>query len=206
MKNNGNLTVTGSFYAEYYNSTAKDARLNVASDLNSTYFSMSGENSIITVGGNINSNITTSGAVIFNGTEKQEVTYITAPTMIIENTSSEGVCFMWYISPTKLFNHKGNAFSLYQNGEYSTFNDYDKDGLLDNLDSDPVVFDYDYYYTKRADITGDGQTNIMDLVRFKKNFIGEKDLIDIDEDGNISSYDLVVMRKILLKKFDFMGA
>ena len=38
-----------------------------------------------------------------------------------------------------LFDHKGNNFTLYNNGIGSTFTDYDKDGLFDNEDPHPII-------------------------------------------------------------------
>ena len=61
--------------------------------------------------------------------------------MIIDNQSEEGVVFSNAINVSTLFDHKGNAFTLYNSGNGSTFNDYDGDGLKDNEDPAPTVYE-----------------------------------------------------------------
>ena len=79
-----------------------------------------------------------SGTVIFAGSEKQTVSYLVAPNIIIENNSSNGVYFANPITVNTLFNHNGNNFTLYNEGIGSTFVDYDGDGKLDNVDPYPT--------------------------------------------------------------------
>lgn len=59
--------------------------------------------------------------------------------MEITNTSSEGVVFASPILVTTLFDHHQNNFSLYADGEGSTFPDYDGDGLKENVDPYPTI-------------------------------------------------------------------
>ena len=80
----------------------------------------------------------TGGTFIFDGEEMQNVSRVEVPIIIIENKSNEGVVFNTSINVSKLFNHNGNNFTLYNNGNGSTFVDYDGDGVLDNLDADPI--------------------------------------------------------------------
>lgn len=84
---------------------------------------------------------TIDGIVILAGTEAQTVKpdadYLN--TLIIENTSTEGVTFKCGIKVNRLFDHRGNNFTLYNNGSGSTFVDYDGDGLKDNVDPEPTV-------------------------------------------------------------------
>ena len=80
-----------------------------------------------------------NGTIEFAGTEQQEICLVEASIVEISNTSKEGVIFTSYISVTKLFDHKGNNFTLYNNGSGSTFVDYDGDGLFDNVDPHPTI-------------------------------------------------------------------
>ncbi len=87
------------------------------------------------------------------GTEKQNISHLTAPTIIIDNESEQGVYFNSAINPNRLFNHKGNKFTLYNNGTGSTFVDYDGDGLLDNEDMEPTAGNPCVAYLQSADET-----------------------------------------------------
>ena len=78
----------------------------------------------------------TGGTFCFNGLSKQTVKNLIAQTIVIDNKSSAGVVFTTSISPSVLFNHKGNKFTLSGGG---SFVDYDGDGLKDNVDNDPVT-------------------------------------------------------------------
>ncbi len=80
----------------------------------------------------------TAGSVILSGSKLQTIYSLPAPTIIIENSSDEGVIFASTISPSVLFNHNGNKYTLYNNGKGSVFVDYDGDGLKDNTDSYPA--------------------------------------------------------------------
>ena len=84
------------------------------------------------------SNIT-NGSVIFNGSALQNVKNLKAATIILENESEEGVVFTTAVTSTVLFDHRQNAFTLYNNGSGSSFVDYDGDGLKDNVDPWPTV-------------------------------------------------------------------
>ncbi len=148
LTNNGSLRVTGnikSYYGDYlynHNKLVVLGNLDLSSD--SCYLYQSKPDAIMEVGGNLTlySNSysrVTAGKVVFNGSERQTVKYLKAPTIIIDNESEEGIVFESSISPSVLFNHKGNNFTLYNNGTGSTFVDYDGDGLKDNEDPQPTV-------------------------------------------------------------------
>lgn len=59
---------------------------------------------------------------------------LSAGTFIINNT--QGVVFDDEVTSLKLFNHKQNSFTL--KSENNIFQDYDNDGLLDNIDPYPL--------------------------------------------------------------------
>jgi hypothetical protein len=59
-------------------------------------------------------------------------------TMILDNTSTEGVIFNAKIKVRHLFNHKGNRHTLHSSAEETDFPDYDKDGKRDHLDPYPL--------------------------------------------------------------------
>ena len=94
------------------------------------------------IGGNFTGGVSGSGKfsagkVVFNGDKLQNVQIITAPVVILENESEEGVRFNNGSTVSILFDHKSNSFSLIGNG-YS-FVDFDGDGIKDNLDEFPRV-------------------------------------------------------------------
>lgn len=76
--------------------------------------------------------------VIFNGDEKQTIkgykNSVTAGQFIINNKN--GVVFETEVTSLVLFNHKQNPFTL--KNSKNTFQDYDNDGLLDNIDPYPL--------------------------------------------------------------------
>lgn len=80
----------------------------------------------------------TKGTVRINGSCKQTIKNLKSPIIIIDNNSLDGVEFNTPISPSVLFDHMRNKFTLYNNGSGSTFVDYDGDGLKDNLDPYPT--------------------------------------------------------------------
>lgn len=59
-------------------------------------------------------------------------------TLILQNSSEEGVIFDSPVKVTILFNHNQNNFTLYDNGKNSSFADYDGDGITDNVDPNPT--------------------------------------------------------------------
>ena len=133
IKNYGQLIITG------------ELRLDAYTDQwwKSYYGSvtMSNKESSLIVGGNINlyaSNCMkiTNGNLILNGNQKQEISNLSTPFVILENESEEGVVFKTAISVSVLFNHKQNHFTLEKGG---SFVDYDGDGLLDNVDLYPTI-------------------------------------------------------------------
>ncbi|MGN0448747.1 MAG: dockerin type I domain-containing protein [Ruminococcus sp.] len=64
--------------------------------------------------------------------------YSELATLILQNSSEEGVIFDSPVKVTILFNHNQNNFTLYDNGTNSSFADYDGDGITDNVDPYPI--------------------------------------------------------------------
>ncbi|MCH5317693.1 MAG: lipase family protein, partial [Eubacterium sp.] len=64
-------------------------------------------------------------------------------TLVLENKSKGGVVFNSEITVSTLFNHNGNKFTLYNDGEGSVFPDYDGDGLKDHVDPYPTSIKVD---------------------------------------------------------------
>lgn len=89
---------------------------------------------------------TNNNVLLLNGTSTQRVTAdsvhthkfgTVASTIVIENAN--GVNFSAIVTASSLFDHKGNTFTLYNNGTNSVFVDYDEDGLKDNVDPHPTI-------------------------------------------------------------------
>ncbi len=81
------------------------------------------------------------GIIVFNGTEKQTTNIISYSTVVIENTSAEGVIFDvaggYRFKVKTLLNHHNNNFTM--NAYDASFPDYDGDGMKDNVDPEPTV-------------------------------------------------------------------
>ena len=153
IENYGELVITGSFYnysnpssgynpyTYNYNKLTINGSINDDDGYHHGYIYQNTDSAVLTVGGNVSfsgserSQIT-KGTVVFNGTSQQTVENLSAPIIILENKSEDGVVFSTVINPSTLFNHKGNQFTLTSN---STFVDYDGDGLKDNVDPEPTV-------------------------------------------------------------------
>lgn len=78
-----------------------------------------------------------SHTIILVGDQTQNISGLNASNIIIDNIKE--VNFNSDINVTTLFNHKGNPFTLYNDGKGSTFPDYDGDGYKDNVDPYPLV-------------------------------------------------------------------
>lgn len=167
---------------------------------NATFYriDMTKENTELIVGGDFGMwnqsycNIT-AGTVIFDGTERQTVNNINAPTIVIKNKSDSGVQFNTTINVTELFDHQGNKFEIYSG---SKFADYDGDGLDDNLDFKPTI------YNPKNDVDFNGTISATDLVELKKIILNaiafgdmQKSRIDVNEDGAVNILDLVRLKK-----------
>ncbi len=81
-----------------------------------------------------------NAAIVFSGKEAQEVSNLWATVIILENQSDAGVVFTNAVKSSVLFEHNGNNFTLCNNGSGSSFVDYDGDGIKDNLDLQPMVY------------------------------------------------------------------
>ena len=148
--NNGKFTVTGDLktYGEKGIITNNNELIICGKLTIGTYDNkpgkliMNNSSAILTVSGNLifaSLSSVSAGKLILNGNTKQTVKFINVPTIVIENNSEDGVVFNSTISPSVLFDHKNNNFTLYNNGTNSIFVDYDKDGMLDNVDPYPTV-------------------------------------------------------------------
>ena len=111
---------------------------------------VNGSNSTLRIGGNFNAGGSDKleGRVIFDGSNMQAVKRLSASVIELENESEEGVVFETKISPSVLFNHNGNKFTLKSGG---TFVDYDGDGLKDDVDPEPTVGNPCTLYFKSED-------------------------------------------------------
>ncbi len=76
-----------------------------------------------------------NGTIVFNGTSMQNVKAITAPKIVLD---CYGVNFNGDVNVTELFDHTNCYFKLW--GSNNAFPDYDGDGILDNEDKFPKVF------------------------------------------------------------------
>ena len=136
------------------------------------------------------------GKVIFNGDFIQNIKTFNAPTIIVENNINGGANFITAISPSVLFDHSGKNFIL---ADGSVFVDYDLDGITDEKDAEPTVFQYDYY-EKLCDLNGDGVADIRDMVRLKKELsLSKNETEDINGDGKSDSIDLIIIRCVLIR-------
>ena len=77
--------------------------------------------------------------VVLNGDGLQNISSSKFNYLISENLSTDGIKFTSTVTVSTLFNHNQNKFTLYNNGTGSSFNDYDGDGLKDNVDQYPLV-------------------------------------------------------------------
>jgi len=181
----GDITVFGN--AQFSNITVSkaDSHLTVSGDLNITY-------------GSSNSNTT----LILNGTRLQSVSNIgTVKNLIIDNESIDGVVFNSAIKVNALFNHKGNNFTLYNNGNNSNFPDYDGDWQPDNKDDNPTVREGKYVCELLSDTNFDNNTNVLDFISIKKK-ITSNGIYDINLDGKADIGDVVFVKKTLLGVYD----
>lgn len=139
----------------------------------------------------------TAGEVAFNGSRLQYIYNLSAPTVILENESDAGVVFKSAISPSRLFDHKNNNFTLYYG---SVFADFDNDGLTDNTDLAPTVANPAW------DTDFDGAVDVNDLKELRVQLLDTSVLktaqiaqSDINCDSEIDVRDLVHLKKQLVK-------
>ena len=144
---NGNVNVSGT--SDYYAYLKNYGKLSVGGDLTvgNTGYYRDTEASTLVLKKNVSINSSIKGTVVFDGDEQQSADIYSAGVIEINNTSSNGVVFARTISISKLFDHKGNSFTLYNNGSGSTFVDYDGDGLNDNVDPHPTIKESEIEYT-----------------------------------------------------------
>ncbi len=133
---NGELEITG------------DLELKFASNYVSKSYgklTMAEDDSVLTIGGDFiagNSSYCcnlTAGTVVFNGNGLQTSIGFKPIGLTLENTSEEGVVFTSNLVVYGVFNHNGNKFTLYNNGNGSYFIDSDGDGINDHLDPEPTL-------------------------------------------------------------------
>jgi len=144
---NGNVNVSGT--SDYYAYLKNYGKLSVGGDLTvgNTGYYRDTEASTLVLKKNVSINSSIKGTVVFDGDEQQSADIYSAGVIEINNTSSNGVVFARTISISKLFDHKGNSFTLYNNGSGSTFVDHDGDGLNDNVDPHPTIKESEIEYT-----------------------------------------------------------
>lgn len=106
----------------------------------------------IKVKGNIKSYTPFSGTntLILNGDKLQTINASNFSVLEIRNLN--GVTFNKSINVSKLFNHNGNPFTLYNDGKGSVFVDYDNDCINDNLDPYPIQ-NHEFYEIERVNPT-----------------------------------------------------
>ena len=136
----GELDIDGSFNTKAYSHITlnnKQAKIETDGD----FYGRSSEaitTGYVEVGGNVYYLKTEGNAVLhLKGNAIQTIDGSAFSTIISDNL--QGISFSKAINVTTLFNHKGNPFSLYNNGNGSSFVDYDGDGLNDNVDPNPTV-------------------------------------------------------------------
>ena len=142
------VTVNGSIWVDYPNQLTVDGKLTITGNLTleaGSYSSdiskvnLTNKDSVLAIGGNFAADNLkccnlTNGKVILCGEAVQSTNRLTVGTLILENSSDEGVSLNnTYIS--NLFLHNGNNFTIIS----ASFPDYDGDGLSDNLDDEPMV-------------------------------------------------------------------
>jgi len=162
VTNNGTLHITGSLSnCNITNKGLLDVDGNVTSSGNSYDLYQKVTGAELRVGGNFSWYFTshcqiTAGKVVFDGKKQQTVSNFKAPTIILKNKSKDGVVFQSSISPSVLFDHRGNNFTLCNNGSGSTFVDYDGDSLKDNVDPQPTACNHVYseYSDAECDVCG----------------------------------------------------
>lgn len=140
----GELTILGSSSVINYGTLECTNGINAYKSSSYGYYTQMTEKAALISGGNVffASNAycrILEGSVILNGTSAQYVRYMNAPIIIIENDSTDGIIFESAIEPYILFDHKGKNYTLYSNGAESFFNDYDGDGIKDDLDIHPTT-------------------------------------------------------------------
>ena len=142
---------------------------------------------------------------ILSGSKKQMVSF-TQPgcnefsTLIINNRSKDGVVFADPISVTRLFNHNGCRFTLYNKGEGSRFSDYDGDYMTDEVDEFPLV-----PYSERAgDVDGDGKITVSDVTVIQRHIAeffeltgARRSAADTNRDGMITISDVTLLQMYL---------
>jgi len=123
-----------------------------------------------------------------NGTSKQTVKFESTASrfanLVLENSSSEGVEFETVVVVSTLFNHHQNPFTLSDEAN-SYFNDYDEDGVNDNLD--PYPTDETKWV---ADSDGDGITDARELALGLNPNSNDSDgdgILDRDEIGDVNN-------------------
>ncbi len=140
VQNNGTMTVTGTLYYRWNLGGSGTYNLNNTSG---EYITLLG--GIFNIFGNTSQpiNVSNANSVNVSGKEKQSIGLSGNVQCLVLNNST----ITEFLSPlrvTRLFNHNGNSFELYNNGLESTFADYDGDGLKDNIDPYPTCAKHNY--------------------------------------------------------------
>ncbi len=117
---------------------------------------------------------------IFSGRSVQQISfsdpsYNRFATLILRNRSQEGVVFNSPVTVSTLFDHNRCAFTLYDDGNGSSFNDFDGDGLLDHQDDYPTI----PYPAVCGDANGDSRININDVTAIQRHLAEIEPLTDV---------------------------
>ena len=133
--NNGLFSITGTLYERF--NLGGNGIYNI-NNINGAYITFLG--GTFNISGNSYAPISVSNSTEINicGKNAQSIGFNgTINRLVLNNTN--GVSFSTALHISTLFDHKGNDFTLYNNGSGSTFVDYDGDGLKDNVDPEPTV-------------------------------------------------------------------
>ena len=204
--NDGNLTVTGSIPYNPYTSSCYITNNNTIAVNGSIYvnnINMNDENAVLSLGGDfsVSNDYIWNGTLVLNGNAAQVIAAGGgAATIIIDNASAEGVSFSCYIHPS-LFDHRGNKFTLMGGGNFA---DFDGDKVTDEKDDNPTVFSGKNYCETLCDVTGDGETNVLDYISTMKAIVNGN-IGDINLDGNADIRDMVYVKKVLLGIYEIVS-
>ncbi|MBQ9545431.1 MAG: dockerin type I repeat-containing protein, partial [Clostridia bacterium] len=132
---------------------------------------------------------------------------LSAPVIVLENESEAGAVFSTSISPSVLFDHRGNLFTLQAGG---TFVDYDGDGMNDDVDPEPTVNKNCAEGKHFGDVNSDDAINTLDLTVLRQYLADSSTVLssgaDVNGDDGIDTLDLTLLRQYLADPTTVLGA